>query len=87
MLSSAELVTRSHLQGETGANLDLCGQQLGAIPVVLQLLLNLLPDSQLLGILLLLSKTLLRIHSNGLAISRDLDSFFNGLGLCGLGCL
>ena len=87
VLSSAEFVASCHLQSETGTNLNLCGQQLGTIPVVLQLLLNLLPHSQLLSILLLLGKTLLGVHSNSLAIGRDLCSWFNSLGLCGLSCL
>jgi len=59
MLSAGKLVTCSHLQGQLGADLDFGGQQLGTIPVMVNLLHNLLLKSELLAFLLLLCESLL----------------------------
>lgn len=66
MLSPAELITTSHLQRQPGTNLNLRSKQLCAIPVVLNLLLNLLTNGQLLSLLLLLGQVLSILCRNGL---------------------
>ena len=66
VLSSTQFVTRSHLQRKFGTNLHLCSQKFRPVPVMLNLLLDLLSDSQLLRLLLLLYLAFLRClrHSN-----------------------
>lgn len=54
VFAAAQLVARCHLQCQSRANLHLGGEQLGTIPVMLNLLLDLLANGQLLGLLLLL---------------------------------
>lgn len=67
VLSAAELIATGHLERQPRTNLDLCGKQLRAIPVVLDFFLNLLTDGQLLGLLLLLGNVLSTLQGHSLS--------------------
>lgn len=63
MLSPSQLISPRHLQRQPRANPNLRTQQLRSIPIMLNLLLNFLPDRQILLVLLLRR---LLIHVSGL---------------------